>query len=114
MLMGAWRKNRELWELGCGPDLVLAVMKEKQTDLTVTNEPSPLPQLPVVFLSNSFLNPDLLPFYRPCSFFSLTVPYPTFPLSFSFSSSLPCSGGVRVLDVFASEEVLLHSIIRSL
>lgn len=37
----------------CGPDLVLAVMKEKQTDVTVTNEPSPLPQLPVLCLSNS-------------------------------------------------------------
>lgn len=30
-----------------GPDRVLAVTEEKQTDLTVTNEASPLPQLPV-------------------------------------------------------------------
>lgn len=35
-------------------DLVLAVMEEKQTDLTVTNEPSPLPAPTVSFLANSF------------------------------------------------------------
>lgn len=35
-------------------DLVLAVMGEKQTDLTVTNEPSPLPAPTVSFLANSF------------------------------------------------------------
>lgn len=35
-------------------DLVLAVMEEKQTDLTVTNEPSPLPAPTVSFLVNSF------------------------------------------------------------
>lgn len=32
---------------------VLAFMKEKQTNLTVTNEPSPLPQLPASSLSTS-------------------------------------------------------------
>lgn len=49
-------------------DRVLAVMEEKQTDLTVTNEPSPLPQLPVFtplkllphLCSSSFLPPLFL------------------------------------------------------
>lgn len=43
-------------------DRVLAVMEEKQTDLTVTNEPSPLPQLPV------FTPLKLLPHLRSSSF----------------------------------------------
>lgn len=68
MVMGGWLKNGEDWGLGCGPDLVLAVMKEKQTDLTVTNEPSPLPQLPVLFLSNSFPTLSLFPTPPPFSF----------------------------------------------
>lgn len=93
--------------LGCGPDLVLAVMKEKQTDLTVTNEPSPLPQLPVLFLSNSFphpqslpcsptifflsaLNPYLLHFHLPSSFSASVSPVLHFLLYFC-SSSLLCS-----------------------
>ena len=37
-------------------DLVLTVMEKKQTDLTVTNEPSPLPAPTVLFLANSFLH----------------------------------------------------------
>lgn len=67
MVMGGWLKNGEDRGLGCGPDLVLAVMKEKQTDLTVTNEPSPLPQLPVLFLPNSFLTLYPLPIPPPFS-----------------------------------------------
>lgn len=66
MVMGGWLKNGEDRGLGCGPDLVLAVMKEKQTDLTVTNEPSPLPQLPVLCLSN-FLTLSLFPIPPPFS-----------------------------------------------
>lgn len=55
MVMGGWLKNwgGGIRDWGSGPDLLLAVMEEKQTDLTVTNEPSPLPQLPVLFFSNS-------------------------------------------------------------
>lgn len=70
MVMGGWLKNGE--DQGgrvCGPDLVLAVMKEKQTDLTVTNEPSPLPQLPVLVLSNSVLTLGLFPVPPPTIFF---------------------------------------------
>lgn len=99
---GGWLKNEEDRGLGCGPDLVLAVMKEKQTDLTVTNEPSPLPQLPVLFLSNSSLTLSLSPTPPPVSFqapstpvffiftyqalfFSLTFPRPTFFILLLFS-----------------------------
>lgn len=39
---------------GCFADLVLAVMEEKPTDLTVTNEPSPLPAPTVSSRANSF------------------------------------------------------------
>lgn len=89
-------RTRRIGGLGCGPDLVLAVMKEKQTDLTVTNEPSPLPQLPVLFLSNSSLPPSQrLPHSRTIFFLSALNPYllhfhlalfqPHFPLSYIFN-----------------------------
>lgn len=65
MLMRGRLKNGEDRGLGCEPDLVLAVMKEKQTELTVTNEPSLLPQLPVLCLSNPFLTIGLFPFPPP-------------------------------------------------
>lgn len=59
---GGWRIDGDGWSArnegrGGGvwfADLVLAVMEEKQTDLTVTNEPSPLPAPTVSFLVNSF------------------------------------------------------------
>lgn len=48
--MDGWLRKGENLGLSCGPVHVLAVMKEKQTDLTVTNEPSPLLQLPLLCL----------------------------------------------------------------
>lgn len=48
--MGGWLRKEGKLRSGCGPVRVLAVMKEKQTDLTVTNEPSPLLQLPLLCL----------------------------------------------------------------
>lgn len=54
-------------------------MKEKQTDLTVTNEPSPLPQLPVFFLSDSLFPPSVSSL-SPCYFLSELFQ----PLSSSF------------------------------
>lgn len=54
--------------LSCGPNLVLAVMEEKLTDLTVTNEASPFAQLQVLFLSNSFPTSRLHP-HSPSVFF---------------------------------------------
>lgn len=47
-----WGGGVEGW--GWFADLVLAVTEEKQTDLTVTNEPSPVPPLTVSSLSDSF------------------------------------------------------------
>lgn len=89
MVMGGWLKNEEDRGLGCGPDLVLAVMKEKQTDLTVTNEPSPLPQLPVLFLSNSSLTISLSPTPPPVSFQAPSTPiFFIFTYQALFSASL--------------------------
>lgn len=51
--VGGWRSE----EVAGGPDRVLAVTEEKQTDLTVTNEASPLAQLSVFTLLT--LNPVL-------------------------------------------------------
>lgn len=81
----ARRKGRGVGVLGWGlfADLVLAVTEEKQTDLTVTNEPSLLPTLTVSFpFPNSFMHlppravflepsprlfPSLSPWFCTCS-----------------------------------------------
>lgn len=55
-VVGSTQGNAEGGIEGWGwfADLVLAVTEEKQTDLTVTNEPSPVPPLTVSSLSDSF------------------------------------------------------------
>ena len=81
--------------LGCGPDFVLAVMKEKETDLTVTNEPSPLPQLPVYCSSQTPFSPSVTLPYSPTIFFlstlnvlsSFVLTYQALFLSLSFTQS---------------------------
>lgn len=76
-----------------GPDRVLAVTEEKQTDLTVTNEASPLPQLPVftpltlhpVLRSSSLLlsTSDFFFLYKSLSFSTKCSLTPAFPISAS-------------------------------
>lgn len=82
---------------GCGPDLVLAVMKEKQTDLTVTNEASLLfptasfPPCKLLFATS--VSPPCSPsiFFSTPIFFIFTYQalfQPPFPLSYFFSPLL--------------------------
>lgn len=92
MVMGGRLDARE-WEGGCWgrgwfADLVLVVTEEKQTDLTVTNEPSLLPPLTVSPLLKLLYAPSV--WRRVLGTVRMPLPLPlTMIPHLSFFSTLP-------------------------